>query len=61
MDFDGALKEFKKKFRDKTKNKWEEKASFTPHSGKYTLIEMDDGDEEDEDDLDAVLSELAES
>ena len=42
-----AAKEFKKKFTDKTKNKWEDRAQFTPVAGKYTLLEMDD----DEDDV----------
>ena len=37
-----AAKEFKKKFLDKTKNKWENRDSFVPSRGKYTLIEMDD-------------------
>jgi poly [ADP-ribose] polymerase len=45
---DAAEKEFKKKFSDKTKNKWENRGSFVPAPGKYTLLEMDDdaGDEE---------------
>ena len=45
---DGAIKAFKKKFSDKTRNKWDNRAQFTPVAGKYTLIEMgdDDGDEE---------------
>lgn len=43
-----AEKEFKKKFTDKTKNKWENRDNFVPVPGKYTLLEMDDdsGDEE---------------
>ena len=44
---DAAEKEFTKKFTDKTKNKWEDRAQFTPVAGKYTLLEMDD----DEDDV----------
>ena len=39
---DKAEKEFCKKFRDKTRNSWEERADFTPVQGKYTLLEMDD-------------------
>ena len=42
---DAASQEFKKKFSDKTKNKWENKESFTPVPGKYTLLEMDDDDD----------------
>ena len=43
-----AIKEFKKKFNDKTKNKWEDRNKFVPKTGKYTLLEMgDDDDEED--------------
>ena len=39
-----AAKEFKKKFSEKTKNKWEDMEQFTPVPGKYTLMEMDDDD-----------------
>ena len=51
---DGAIKDFEKKFKDKTQNKWADRASFKPVAGKYTLLEMagDDG----EDDVDAVSS-----
>ena len=42
-----AEQEFKKKFSDKTKNKWEERDNFTPVPGKYTLLEMDDDDDDD--------------
>jgi len=40
-----AAKEFKKKFSEKTKNKWEDREQFTPVPGKYTLLEMDDEDD----------------
>lgn len=40
--FESAEKEFCKKFKDKTKNNWEEKENFTAVKGKYTLLEMDD-------------------
>ena len=43
-----AEKEFKKKFSDKTKNKWENRDNFVAAPGKYTLLEMDDGDDADE-------------
>ena len=45
---DQAAKEFCKKFKDKTKNAWEERESFVPVKGKYMLLEMDDEEEEDE-------------
>lgn len=45
---DAAEKEFCKKFKDKTRNDWEERGNFTPVPGKYTLIEMDDEDEDEE-------------
>lgn len=48
-----AVKEFEKKFSDKTKNKWANRASFTPAPGKYTLLEM--ADEEDEVDAPPAL------
>ena len=57
MDKDGAIKDFKKKFKDKTKNNWDERDNFTPVQGKYTMIEMDDGgDEEDEQEMAKAVS-----
>lgn len=39
---EAAEKEFCKKFRDKTRNSWEERERFVAVKGKYTLLEMDD-------------------
>ena len=50
---DGAIKDFEKKFSDKTKNKWANRASFKPAAGKYTLLEMA-GEDDDDDVVDAV-------
>lgn len=36
-----AVKDFEKKFKDKTKNNWSDRVNFVYHSGKYTLIEVD--------------------
>uniref|UniRef100_A0A1A8S5V3 Poly [ADP-ribose] polymerase n=1 Tax=Nothobranchius rachovii TaxID=451742 RepID=A0A1A8S5V3_9TELE len=36
-----AIKDFEKKFKDKTKNNWSDRTVFVSHSGKYTLIEVD--------------------
>ena len=47
-----AIKDFEKKFKDKTRNNWADRASFKPVAGKYTLLEMAGDDEED--DVDAV-------
>lgn len=47
MGVDGAIKDFEKKFKDKTRNKWEDRANFTPSPGKYTLIEVESTEEED--------------
>ncbi len=44
-------KDFMKKFSDKTKNKWENRDNFKPVPGKYTLIEMDDDSEGDEEEV----------
>ncbi len=44
-------KDFMKKFSDKTKNKWENRDNFKPEHGKYTLIEMDDDSEGDEEEV----------
>lgn len=38
---DAAVAEFEKKFQSKTGNKWSDRASFKPKSGKYALIEID--------------------
>ncbi len=47
-DLDPAKKLFSKKFQDKTKNKWDNRDSFTAVPGKYTLLEMDDDDDDDD-------------
>ena len=52
MTLEIAVADFKKKFQDKTKNKWEERDNFKAHPGKYTLLEM--GEEEDEDEVDSM-------
>ena len=44
---DGAEKEFAKKFKDKTKNNWDDRDNFEPAAGKYTLLEMADSDDEE--------------
>ena len=51
------MADFKNKYHDKTKNKWEERKKFKAHPGKYTLLEMGE-DEDDEADSSAqkVLS-----
>uniref|UniRef100_A0A3Q0SZ07 Poly [ADP-ribose] polymerase n=1 Tax=Amphilophus citrinellus TaxID=61819 RepID=A0A3Q0SZ07_AMPCI len=38
---ENAVKDFEKKFKDKTKNNWSDRANFVSHPGKYTLIEVD--------------------
>ena len=43
MGLDDAKKDFEKKFRDKTKNEWDERDAFEPVRGKYTLILRDYG------------------
>lgn len=40
---DAAIKEFSKKFREKTGNAWENVGSFKPINGKYTIVETEDG------------------
>ncbi|XP_014344157.1 protein mono-ADP-ribosyltransferase PARP3 [Latimeria chalumnae] len=42
---DAAKKDFEKKFKDKTKNDWSNRENFTAHAGKYTMIEVEAGDE----------------
>ncbi|KAJ3603227.1 hypothetical protein NHX12_030969 [Muraenolepis orangiensis] len=36
-----AVKDFEKKFKDKTKNNWADRDNFVAQKGKYTLIEVD--------------------
>lgn len=50
---DEAIKDFEKKFKDKTKNSWADRGKFKPVKGKYTLIEM--ADEDDDDEVDATV------
>lgn len=40
-DFAKALKAFQSKFKDKTKNAWEDRKNFKPAAGRYSLIEVD--------------------
>ncbi|WP_411023079.1 WGR domain-containing protein, partial [Salmonella sp. s51228] len=50
---DAASVVIKKKFKDKTKNDWDKRDNFVAQTGKYTLIEM--ADEDDEDNCDNVV------
>ncbi|MCJ8729545.1 hypothetical protein PDJAM_G00107710 [Pangasius djambal] len=50
---DAAIKNFEKKFKEKTKNNWSDRDNFVSHAGKYTLIEVE-GDQHAE--VDAVGS-----
>ncbi|XP_028263132.1 protein mono-ADP-ribosyltransferase PARP3 [Parambassis ranga] len=48
-----AVKDFEKKFKDKTKNNWRDRIDFVSHPGKYTLIEVD-GEQDAEVKVDSV-------
>ncbi|GLD64430.1 poly [ADP-ribose] [Lates japonicus] len=48
-----AIKDFEKKFKDKTKNNWSNRMNFVSHAGKYTLIEVD-GEQDAEIKVDSV-------
>lgn len=37
----GAIAQFRSKFKDKTKNVWENRANFVKHSDKYDLVDQD--------------------
>jgi|Transcript_52970 predicted DNA-binding WGR domain protein len=39
-----AIKDFEKKFRDKTQNSWSDRSSFKPVNGKYSIVETEDAD-----------------
>ncbi|KAH9487840.1 Poly [ADP-ribose] polymerase 3 [Bulinus truncatus] len=49
---DDAVRDFEKKFYDKTKNRWNERKNFSPVPGKYTLLDMA-GSEETTDEVDS--------
>lgn len=53
-DVNKAIKSFEKKFKDKTSNDWNNRSNFVPKSGKYTLIEMDTGAGDDEEEKTTV-------
>lgn len=44
---ENAVKDFEKKFKDKTQNNWSNRKNFVSHDRKYTLIEVD-GEEDAE-------------
>ncbi|KAJ1535003.1 Poly [ADP-ribose] polymerase 2, partial [Nowakowskiella sp. JEL0078] len=44
---EGAIHSFSQKFKDKTKNDWENRQNFVKYPGKYHYIEMDYGDEDE--------------
>ncbi|XP_054473027.1 protein mono-ADP-ribosyltransferase PARP3 [Anoplopoma fimbria] len=52
-DTEKAVKDFEKKFKDKTKNNWSDHSNFVSYPGKYTLIEVD-GDQDAEVKVDSV-------
>lgn len=47
QSFEGALKEFDKKFKDKSGHKWEDRAE-PPKKGKYTFIERSYEDDDED-------------
>ncbi|KAK3874546.1 hypothetical protein Pcinc_020505, partial [Petrolisthes cinctipes] len=52
-NMDGAISSFKKKFKDKTKNDWDKRDNFVAKAGKYTMIEIDEASDDEEDTVDA--------
>lgn len=42
---DQAIKMFEGKFKDKTKNRWQDRHSFVKYDGKYQLVEIDPNDD----------------
>lgn len=51
---ESAVKDFEKKFKDKTKNNWSDRTTFVSHPGKYTLIEVD-GEQDSEIKVDVIV------
>ncbi|CAG5126727.1 unnamed protein product [Candidula unifasciata] len=54
-DPEKAVKDFVKKFKDKTKNDWSDRENFTPVKGKYTLLEMAGEDDAGQDTVDTAI------
>ena len=50
LSLEMALEDFRKKFKDKTKNEWDERANFVKHDKKYQLLERDYGGDDEDDD-----------
>jgi poly [ADP-ribose] polymerase len=50
-----AIKQFKSKFKDKTKNDWDKRDQFVKVSGKYDLIDVA-GDGDDEEEITTIIS-----
>ena len=48
---DAAMREFQKKFKDKTGNPWEDRATGPMKSGKYVFVERSYEDSDDEEDV----------
>lgn len=55
----GGVKVFAGKFKDKTSNDWTARANFTPKSGKYTIVEMDEKDGDSGGDSKAPMGKLS--
>jgi len=55
------VSDFEKKFYDKTRNQWAERAKFKAVAGKYTLLEMGVDDEDDVDSVQPVIIKDADS
>lgn len=48
-DLAAAIQGFEKKFKDKTKNQWHDRDNFVKHSGKYQLVEVEEGGDDEDD------------
>ena len=48
LDRNGAIASFKKKFKDKTGNNWDERDHFQKVEGKYDMVDMEADEEEQE-------------
>lgn len=58
-DVNVAIKDFEKKFKDKTKNDWEKRDAFVAKAGKYTLIEVEgEAEEEEEEKVETTKKQL---
>ncbi len=55
---EAGIAAFKKQFKSKSANDWDKRANFKAKSGKYTLIEIEHGEEEEVEEIEKALAKI---